>query len=105
MTDLNPDTPDKPIEVSASPAPAQTATGARDILLLVAALPALVAILGKRDVKALIDWLASEPGLAFVGLLLAIGTAAYRQWHARRTHAEQLKMAEATPDRVAIVKK
>lgn len=105
MTDINPDTPDKPIEVAASAAPAQTATGARDILLLVAALPALVAILGKRDVKQLIDWLASEPGLAFVGLVIALGTAGWRQWLARRTHAEQLKMASATPDRVAVVKK
>jgi hypothetical protein len=105
MTDTNPGTPSKPIEVPASPAPAQTATGARDMLLLIAALPALVAVLGTRDVKQIIDWLASEPGLAFVGLLIAIGTPIWRQWLARRTHAEQVKMATVAPDRVAVVKK
>lgn len=105
MTDINPDTPDKPIEVSATAAKAQAATGARDILLLFAALPALVAVIGTRDLKQIIDWLASEPGLAFIGLLVAVLTPIYRQWLARRTHAEQVRMAAVAPDRVAVVKK
>ena len=104
MTDLNPDIPDKPIEVPASPAGMQAATGTRDILLLVAALPALVAVLGKGNVKDIVDWFATEPGLAFVGLVIALGTPLWRQWLARRKHANEVKMAISADDAIATIK-
>lgn len=104
MTDLNPDVADKPIEVPASPGSTQAATGSRDLLLLIAALPALVAVLGTRDVKQIVDWFAGQQGLAFLGLLVAIGTPLWRQWIARRKHANEVKMAGSASDSVAIVK-
>ncbi|QDZ07441.1 hypothetical protein FPZ24_08080 [Sphingomonas panacisoli] len=104
MTDLNPDVPDKPIEVPVTPTAAQVGTGTRDVLLLVAALPALVAVLGKHSMVDTVNWLGSEPGLAFVGLVIAIGTPAWRQWKARRQHANELKMAKSASDNVAVVK-
>jgi hypothetical protein len=103
MSDLNPDVPDKPIEVSTSPAGTQAATGSRDFLLLVAALPALVAVLGTHNVKDIVDWFAGEQGLAFLGLVIAIGTPLWRQWLARRKHANELKMAKSADDSVATV--
>jgi hypothetical protein len=104
MTDINPDVADKPIEVPASPASTQAGTASRDMLLLVATLPALVAVLGTRDVKQIVDWLAGQQGIAFLGLAFAIGTPIWRQWIARRKHANDLKMATAAPDAVATIK-
>lgn len=104
MTDINPDETPKPIEVPASPVGTQAATGSRDFLLLVAALPALVAVLGKGNVKDIVDWFASEPGLAFLALVIAIVTPLWRQWLARRKHAQDLKMAKNVDDDIAIVK-
>jgi hypothetical protein len=104
MTDLNPDIPDKPIEVSATATGAQAATGSRDILLLIAALPALVAVLGKGSVKDIVDWFAAEQGLAFIGLVIAVGTPLWRQWLARRKHANEVKMAVSADDSVALIK-
>jgi len=103
MTDINPDVTDKPIVVSPSPAATQAGTGTRDFLLLVAALPALMAVLGTRDVKQIVDWLAGQQGLTFLGLAIAIGTPIWRQWLARRKHANELKMATSADDAVAKV--
>lgn len=95
---------DKPIEVAASATGTQVATGSRDLLLIVAALPALVTILGTRDVKTIVDWFASEPGIAFLGLVIALATPVYRQWKARREH-EKLKTLEPyAPQSVATLK-
>lgn len=105
MTDLNPDVPDKPIEVPATPTSTQVATGSRDILLLIAALPALVAVLGTHNVKNIADWFAGEQGLAFVALIIALGTPLWRQWLARRKHANEVKMATSAKDTVAKVLK
>lgn len=104
MTDINPDVPDKPIEVPQSPVSAQVGSGGRDILLLVAALPALIAVLGTRDVKQIVDWFAGQQGLAFIGLALAIGTPIWRQWIARRKHANDVKLVSNVDDRIGKVK-
>lgn len=104
MADANPDETPKPIEVAASPAGEQTTTGLRDFLLLVAALPALIAVLGTRNVKDIVDWFAGEQGLAFIALVVALATPLYRQWLARRNHAVKLKLAENVDDEIGIVK-
>lgn len=105
MSDINPDIPDKPIVVPATPTSTQIGTGSRDLMLLIAALPALVAVLGTRDVKQIVDWFASEPGIAFIGLAIVIGTPIYRQWLARRKHANEVKMADEAPDYIAQVQR
>jgi Flp pilus assembly protein TadB len=104
MTDLNPDVTDDPIVVSPSAAGIQASTGSRDLLLLLAALPALVAALGTRDVVKIVAWIGSEPGLAFVGLVIALATPVYRQWLARRKHAETVTITRSAPDSVAVIK-
>jgi hypothetical protein len=105
MTDINPDVPDKPIEVPASPVGGQTATGSRDILILLAALPALIAVLGTRDVSTIVAYIGSSEFAPALGLLIAGGTVAWRQWLARRKHANELKMAKSADDSVAVVKR
>lgn len=90
-------TPPLPIEVRASPARDQASTGLRDVLIIVGALPALLALLGKRDVMGIIDWLASEPGLTAIVALGAIVTPIWRQWLARRAHAKSVALADTSP--------
>lgn len=104
MTDLNPDIADKPIEVAVSPAGTQTATITRDLLLIMSVLPALIGILGTRDVNKIIAYIASVEFAPVLGVLVAGGTVLWRQWNARKKHANELKMASAAPDRVAVVK-
>lgn len=104
MPDINPDVADLPIEVAISPAGTQTATATRDLLLIVSALPALIAILGTRDLSKIIAYIASVEFAPALGVLVGAGTLLWRQWLARKKHANELKMASAAPDRVAVVK-
>lgn len=93
-----------PIIVNASPAKDQIATATRDVALLLAALPALIALLGKRDVIGIVNYLASAEGSTVLGMIVAAGVVGWRQWLARRKKAQLVTVAASAPDRVAIVK-
>lgn len=104
MTDLNPDTPDAPVTVPASPVSDQAAAFTRDMLILLGSVPAVSLLLGKHDFAGLIAWVQSSAGVQVVGVLLTIGTPLWRQWITRHKHADAVKMASALPDSEAIVK-
>lgn len=104
MTDINPDVPDKPIQVAASPVADQTATVTRDLLLVISVLPALLAVLGTRDVVQIIAFIQSTQFAPVLGLIVGTGVIVWRQWLARKKHANDLKMAKSADDRVAVVK-
>lgn len=93
----------EPIVVNPNPAKDQIATATRDVALLLAALPALIALLGKRDVIGIVNYLASAEGSTVLGMLVAAGVVAWRQIIARRKKAELVTVAEAAPNRVAVV--
>jgi hypothetical protein len=92
-----------PIIVHSSPAREQASTAARDVTLIVAALPALIAVLGTRDVKAIVDYVASAEFAPVLGLIVSLAVMAWRQRHTRRAKARMVKLAEASPDALAIV--
>lgn len=92
-----------PIIVNPSPAKDQIATATRDVALLLAALPALIALLGKRDVIGIVNYLASAEGSTVLGMIVAAGVVAWRQIIARRKKTELVTVAEAAPNRVAVV--
>lgn len=92
-----------PIIVNPNPAKDQIATATRDIALLLAALPALIALLGKRDVIGIVNYLASAEGSTVLGMIVAAGVVAWRQVIARRKKAELVTVAEAAPNKVAVV--
>lgn len=104
MTAIDPNTPDKPVVVPASAASDQAGTAARDILLLVSALPALVAVLGTHDVTKIVAYLGSADFAPVLGIAVTAGTLAWRQWIARKRHTNDVKVASAAPDTVAVVK-
>ncbi|MET0363014.1 MAG: hypothetical protein ABW169_00030 [Sphingobium sp.] len=92
-----------PIVVNPSPVKDQVMTATRDITLILAAIPALIALLGKRDVIGIVNYLASAEGSAVLGMLVAAGVVVWRQLLARRANAKLQIVAEAAPNRVAIV--
>lgn len=98
-------TEETPIVVNPSPVKDQIATATRDVALILAAIPALIALLGKRDVIGIVNYLASAEGSAVLGMLVAAGVVIWRQLLARRANAKLKIVAEAAPNRVAFVDK
>jgi len=96
-------TEETPIVVNPSPVKDQVMTATRDVALILAAIPALIALLGKRDVIGIVNYLASAEGSAVLGMLVAAGVVIWRQLLARRANAKLKIVAEAAPNRVAIV--
>jgi hypothetical protein len=104
MTDLNPDTPDKPIVVPASPGGDQAATLGRDVIIIMSALPALIAVLGTHDVKQIVDFLSGTGFAPALGVLSAAAVLAWRQWNARRKNADLNVLEKHVDDSVATTK-
>lgn len=92
-----------PIIVNPSPAKDQIATATRDVALLLAALPALIALLGKRDVIGIVNYLASAEGSTVLGMIVAAVVVGWRQILARKKKAELVTVARDASDRVAVV--
>lgn len=99
-TPADPATPQ--IAISPSPAGDQTAAAARDLGLVIAALPAIVALLGKHTVTDAVDFISSS-GFAPIGTLLVIAIVWIRQRITRRNHANDVRMAASADNDVAIV--
>lgn len=94
---------ENPIIVNPNPAKDQIATATRDVALILAALPALIALLGKRDVIGIVNYLASAEGSTVLGAIVAAGVLVWRQFIARQKKAELVAVATAAPDQVAVV--
>lgn len=93
----------KPIIVNASPAGLQAGTFARDALLVLAALPTLVAVLGRRDLVEIVNYLGSAEFAPAAGVIVTAGVLVWRQLLARRAKAQQVRLAQAEPGSVEIV--
>lgn len=86
--------PTEPIVVSASPAGAQAASGVTALALILSTLPALIAVLGTRDVMKIVAYLGSTEFAPVLGLLIAAGTIIWRQVRVRLSHQEKAALAE-----------
>ena len=102
MNDITPPV-DTPITVSASPASAQAGTAARDILLIVSAIPALMAVLGTRDLARIIAYISSVEFAPVLGVIVTASVLVWRQFIARRNNAVQVTLADKLPDSEAKV--
>lgn len=94
---------EKPVVVNPSPVADQTATAARDWLLVLSALPALIAVLGTRDVKQIVDFIAGTQFAPALGVIIGAAVLLWRQVIARRAKATLVTVATAAPDHVAQV--
>ena len=77
MTDETP-APDPPAAAT------QTGTAVRDITLIVGALPALLAVLGTRDLTKVVEFIASVQFAPALGEIVTGGVMLWRQRHAAR---------------------
>lgn len=93
MTDIDPDTPDQPVVIPASPVGMQAATLGRDLIIVLSAIPALKAVLGTHDLNKIIAYLTGDQFAPALGVIVLAGTLAWRQWNARKT----FKQIQAAP--------
>lgn len=96
------DTP-PPIQVTDGTAREQAGAFTRDVALVLAALPALLAFLGKRDVIGLVTWLSSVEGLPTLGAIVAGAIFVWRQVITRWTKRKLITVATHVDDSVATV--
>lgn len=96
-------TEQKPIVVNASAVPAAAGTVVRDILVMLAALPILTKLIGARDLTAILQWLQSSDGAAFLAVVVPIAVSAWRAWRSVKEQREKVALASAAPDSVAVV--
>lgn len=103
MPDLTPPV-EQPVTVSRSPVPEQTGTAVRDILLIVSAVPALIAVLGTRDVVKIVAYVSSVEFAPVLGVIVGAAVLGWRQLIARRNTAVKVTMAEQLPESKAQVR-
>ncbi|MBX9816063.1 MAG: hypothetical protein K2X76_15300 [Sphingomonas sp.] len=98
------ETQNKPtIVLNTSPAALQAGTLVRDSMLVLAALPALVGVLGRGDVIGIVNYLGSQEFAPAAGVLLTGGVLLWRQLLARKAKRVELALALARPSEIKIV--
>ncbi len=98
------DADETPVVVNPSPVRDQASTATRDVLLVVSALPALLAVVGTHDVVQITAYIASVQFAPALGIITTATIIAWRQLHARRKKAELVKITTSAPDAVAVLK-
>lgn len=94
-----------PLKVTEGTAKEQTGAAVRDVLLVASALPALLAVLGTRDVKQIIDFIGSSDFAPALGVIVAAGVLVWRQCVTRWEKRKLITAADAAPSSVATVVK
>lgn len=97
------DDQDKPVIINPSPVPDQLGSAGRDIMLVAAALPALIAVVGTRDVKQIVDYVGSSEFAPALAVIVTGVVFVWRQMKARRNKARMVTIANSAPDSVAVV--
>ena len=105
MPDIDPSIPDKPVIGPATPVSVMSATGVRDTVLVLSALPTLIAVLGTHNVTQITAYLTGQEFAPALGVIFTAGIIGWRQWLAWHQHSDEVKMADSASDKVAIVKR
>lgn len=86
------DTTDMPVQVSASPLPAELATTLRYVLVMLGGIFVSRGYLSDAELNAI------------VGVVLIVAPTLWGIWKTRSNHSKQITMASVLPDSVARVK-
>jgi hypothetical protein len=84
-----------PAYIEKSPAKDQGGAFLRDALILASALPALIAVFGTHDLGQIVSYLQSTQFAPALGVLVLIGTSAWRQVVTRRKKKEVIAVANS----------
>lgn len=101
------DTSTKPVLVSSStPVKDPVFATLRYIVVIVAAVPTIMAFLQNKDIVGLLDFMRSTQGAPIVTAAVALGTAAYGIWKTRKRGVQVTSVAasEEVPAHVADLK-
>lgn len=79
------------------PAPAVAGTLVRDVLVVVAALPILIKLIGARDLNSILHWLQSSDGATFIAVVAPLIASGWRAWSSYRTKQALLARPAPTP--------
>jgi hypothetical protein len=91
MPDQN-ETP--PVQIPANAAVTDTLAAALRLVTIVAtSIPVLLAIIGKHDLIAFIDYLQGADGVAFVGAVTGLGAMAWALWKTRHRAVQAVSVA------------
>lgn len=101
MSDLDPTTPTPPIAVPNSAVPSQISTLLRDLTIVLTALPALLAVLGTRDLLHIIAYVRSVEFAPALGVIVGAGVLLWRQINARRAVKKLQIMEPFTPTSIS----
>lgn len=93
----------KPIQVTDSVSGAVTNTIARDLAIAVAAWPVLSAMLGKHDVLAIAQWLASDAGRPVLAIIVPVALTVWRVFSNIAKKHKLIRAARSADDSVAVV--
>lgn len=92
-----------PVIINPSPVPDQIGTATRDAMLVISAIPALIAVIGTRDVKQIVDYVGSSEFAPVLAAIITAVVVVWRQFKARSNKARMVAIASAAPDSVAVV--
>lgn len=99
------DTVPTPVVVNASTVPDATGSLVRDVLVIAAAMPILVKLIGARDLTGLLQWLQSSDGATVLAIVLPLAVSGWRAWLAARKKATLVTVAESASNAVAVVQR
>lgn len=92
-----------PIVVNPSSVGEQISAGIRTMTVLAGGIAAILGFLGKRDVVGLVAYMQTGAFLPVAGAIAATGAFLYGQWKTIMRKRQMVRVAEAAPDRVAVV--
>lgn len=98
---------DKPVVVSENAGAIDTLTAAmRYITVLVASLPILLTLLGKRDIVSIIAYLQGQDGVALTAAIVGLVTIAYGLFktHKRGAQVATVAASPEVPQQIAHLK-
>jgi hypothetical protein len=99
------DTVPTPVVVNPSQVPDAIGSLVRDVMVIAAALPIVVKLVGARDLTGLLQWLQSSDGATAMAVALAMAASGWRAWLAMRKKATLVTVAESARDDVAVVQR
>lgn len=92
----------EPVIVNPSAVPVVAGVVTRDILIVVAALPILVKLVGARDLTAILQWLQSSDGATFLAIVVPVLVSAWRTTLSLRRKREIVEIG-MNPDNKGVI--
>lgn len=98
------DTPATPEVVNPSAVPPVAKSVLSDLLVVTAAFPIIVKLLGAHDLTKLLQWMQSADGAAFLAVVLPILASGWRARSRVKRWAKAIHWAREAPNSVVVVK-